>query len=146
MVGSSPQTIASRRSTSQRKAASDTDAEHIPFPRLRPTAPADPRADVSDDQTGRAASGSPPLLSYDDLERLFDRSERSLRRWIAAGHLTAVRVGRSVFFRSEDVERLLSEGRTRAVLRRAGRRATRAGGKSSVLNSKAITHSDQITI
>ena len=39
--------------------------------------------------------------------RIFGRSERTLRNWVRAGHLRPVRVGRSVFFRADDIHALL---------------------------------------
>jgi excisionase family DNA binding protein len=52
----------------------------------------------------------PALLSARQVAAIFDRSERTVRNWIRAGHLRPVRVGRSVFFRADDVAALLDDG------------------------------------
>lgn len=49
----------------------------------------------------------PALLSAAQVARIFGRSQRTLRNWVRAGHLRPVRVGRSVFFRADDIHALL---------------------------------------
>ena len=60
----------------------------------------------------------PHLLSSDDVEDLFNRSARTLRRWIRAGHLMPVRVGGALFFDPEDIRRLIAGRLCAAVLGR----------------------------
>jgi excisionase family DNA binding protein len=52
----------------------------------------------------------PVLLSTEQVARIFGRSKRTIRNWIRAGHLHPVRVGRSVFFRANDIHALLDAG------------------------------------
>jgi excisionase family DNA binding protein len=52
----------------------------------------------------------PVLLSAAQVARIFGRSERTIRNWVRAGHLRPVRVGRSVFFRADDIHALLDAG------------------------------------
>lgn len=47
-----------------------------------------------------------PLLSTRQVARLFGCTDRTIRNWVHAGHLRPVRVGRSVFFRRDEVESL----------------------------------------
>jgi predicted site-specific integrase-resolvase len=49
----------------------------------------------------------PRLLSARQVATIFDRSERTIRSWVRAGHLKPLRVGRAVFFRAEDIAALL---------------------------------------
>jgi PPK2 family polyphosphate:nucleotide phosphotransferase len=63
-----------------------------------------------------------PLLSAAEVGAIFRRGARTLRRWADAGHLTPVMVGRSLFFRREDVERLVVQRMTDDALARLGRR------------------------
>lgn len=50
---------------------------------------------------------TPDLLATRDVSRIFDRSEATIRLWVRAGKLRAIRLpsGQNVFQRS-DVERL----------------------------------------
>lgn len=57
-----------------------------------------------DRATARGAAG--PLLTTADVCAVFGRTPRTIRNWVQAGHLRPVRVGRSVFFRQEDVDLL----------------------------------------
>ena len=50
-----------------------------------------------------------PLLATADLQRIFPRSDRTFRRWIAAGHLTPIRVGGAMFFHPADVRALIAK-------------------------------------
>jgi len=58
----------------------------------------------------RARRPFPELLSPAQVARIFGRSERTIRNWVRAGHLHPVRVGRSVFFRADDIHALLDAG------------------------------------
>lgn len=49
-----------------------------------------------------------PLLEVSHVCALFGRNERSIRRWIRAGHLTPIRVGRAMFFEPEDIRALIA--------------------------------------
>ncbi|OJY78487.1 MAG: hypothetical protein BGP12_00055 [Rhodospirillales bacterium 70-18] len=51
-------------------------------------------------------------MSIAEATAYFDRSERSLRRWIKAGRLPVVRVGRSVFIPVEEVRRIVQQDLT----------------------------------
>lgn len=53
-----------------------------------------------------------PLLDLSDVCALFGRTERSIRRWVSAGHLTPIRVGGAIFFEASDI-RVLIEKRLR---------------------------------
>ena len=55
------------------------------------------------------AEGIEPLLEIADLQRIFHRSDRTFRRWIAAGHLTPIRVGGAMFFHPADVRALIAK-------------------------------------
>ncbi|WP_408735336.1 helix-turn-helix domain-containing protein [Acidiphilium sp. JA12-A1] len=49
-----------------------------------------------------------PLVETADLARIFRRSDRTIRRWIAAGHLKPIKIGGAVFFHPADVQALLA--------------------------------------
>ena len=50
----------------------------------------------------------PPVLrSIAQTATLFDRSTRTIRHWIADGHLRVIRVGRAVFINQDEINRLL---------------------------------------
>jgi excisionase family DNA binding protein len=53
------------------------------------------------------AAKLPDLLTLDDAAEYFGRSTRTLRRWIKAGELHQVRVGRSIFIRADEIARLV---------------------------------------
>lgn len=55
-----------------------------------------------------AAAPIPALLSVSDACRIFGRNERSIRRWVKAGHLKPIRVGRSLFFKAGDIQALIA--------------------------------------
>ncbi|GAA0575797.1 hypothetical protein GCM10009416_13120 [Craurococcus roseus] len=63
-----------------------------------------------DDATGAGAPRMPALLSAAEVARIFGRSRRTLRDWARAGHLRPVRVGRSVFFRADNIDALIGSG------------------------------------
>ncbi len=52
----------------------------------------------------------PTLLSTKQVAEIFGRKERTIRNWVRAGHLQPMRLGRSVFFRAEDIVALLETG------------------------------------
>jgi hypothetical protein len=54
------------------------------------------------------APAIPDLLSSVEVEQIFGRSARTLRRWEERGHLMPVRVGHAKFYRAEDIRRLVS--------------------------------------
>ncbi len=49
----------------------------------------------------------PPMLSATEILTIFNRSARTLARWVAAGHLTPVRIGHARFFPADDIRRLV---------------------------------------
>jgi hypothetical protein len=55
------------------------------------------------------APSFPELLSSAQVEQIFGRSARTLRRWEQRGHLTPVRVGNAKFYRADDIRRLVSD-------------------------------------
>ena len=48
-----------------------------------------------------------PLLSAAEVGAIFNRGARTIRRWIRAGHLRPVRIGSALFFRADEVRRLV---------------------------------------
>ena len=89
-----------------------------------PATPAAPARSAYDDGAKNAVltdSGIPDLLSSAEVEAIFDRSDRTIRDWVAKGHLRKLKVGHSVFFLADDVRRLVSSGLTEAILVRAGK-------------------------
>ena len=61
------------------------------------------------------------------MAAIFRRSERALRDWVRRGHLVPVRVGRSLYFREEEVRALLG-GRLRQGLLQAHRERSGSAG------------------
>ncbi len=49
----------------------------------------------------------PRLMSVGEVAGLFNRTARTIRNWVRGGHLRPVRVGRSMFFRTAEIEALL---------------------------------------
>jgi hypothetical protein len=102
-------------------------ASAVPFapPAITPGAPVDPPAlgaDTDDPDAGQAGgAGLARLLSSAEVGDLFNRSERTLRRWIRLGHLVPVRIGGALFFDPHTIRRLIAGRLCEAVL------ATRAG-------------------
>ena len=73
----------------------------------------------------------PKLLTAAEVAAMFRRSERALRDWVRRGYLVPVRVGRSIYFREEEVRALLGGRMRQAILearreRSGGARAARA--------------------
>ena len=84
-------------------------------------------ADTGDPDAGRAGgAGLARLLSSAEVGDLFNRSERTLRRWISLGHLVPVRIGGALFFDPHAIRRLIAGRLCEAVL------ATRAGRSEPV--------------
>lgn len=50
------------------------------------------------------------LLTYGQVAELLNIDERTARRWESMGRLRAVRFGRTVRFRPEDVQRAIEKG------------------------------------
>ena len=107
-------------------------------------AAADPSALAADTgDPGAAPAGGPSLprlLSSADVGELFNRSVRTLRRWIRAGHLVPVRVGGALFFDPDDIRRLIAGRLRAAVPGRHGGGAEPAGG---LLSADPKTSSNQ---
>jgi excisionase family DNA binding protein len=79
---------------------------------------------MSEDNPGTAPADEdlPVLLSIAEVARFFDRSPRTIRRWVAAGDLAAIRVGPALYFDRDTIRRQLRDQITDAVLgSRAGR-------------------------
>lgn len=74
-----------------------------------------------------AAVRIPTMLSTAEIAAAFGRSPRSMRRWVERGHLVPVRIGGAVFFRVEDVRRLISDRMVETILKQklAGRSGSR---------------------
>lgn len=86
--------------------ASDTFAD-----RIDDTGPVStPEAEIFAGATGTDAPETiEPLLETVDLQAIFPRSDRTLRRWIAAGHLKPIRIGGAVFYHPADVRALIAK-------------------------------------
>jgi hypothetical protein len=56
------------------------------------------------------------LLSAAEVAAIFRRSERAIRAWTQRGYLRPVRVGRSLFFREDDVRELIADQLCRGIL------------------------------
>lgn len=54
-----------------------------------------------------SVSALPALLTPAQVAALFHRTERTVRNWVARGLLRPVHVGRSIFFRAQDVQALV---------------------------------------
>jgi excisionase family DNA binding protein len=57
--------------------------------------------------TGGEGAKLPDLLSLDDAAEYFDCCTRTLRRWIKAGELHPIRIGRRIFIRADEIARLV---------------------------------------
>lgn len=66
---------------------------------------------VPDPQTeppsGPSADGLPALLSAADIATMFNRSARTVRRWVKHGYLTPIRIGGACFFHPAAVHQLI---------------------------------------
>ena len=72
------------------------------------------------------------LIRGADVAAMFGVTDRTVRRWCAAGHLVPVRIGRSVFFRTDNIRRLIATDMVKATVKRAkGRTRQRSGQCSS---------------
>jgi hypothetical protein len=80
----------------------------------------------------------PNLLSGVNVEQIFGRSARTLRRWEQRGHLTPVRVGCAKFFRSADIRRLVSGRLEDAMGKRAGPAKSRRGDPAQSIHSDTV--------
>ena len=81
----------------------------IPPPGTARVDPAALGADTDDPDAGQAGgAGLARLLSSAEVGDLFNRSERTLRRWISLGHLVPVRIGGGLFFDPHAIRRLIA--------------------------------------
>jgi excisionase family DNA binding protein len=62
----------------------------------------------------------PRLMSVNEAAAYFNRTARTVNRWIANGTLSAVRVGRGKFVLLDEVEELISAQISDRLLRRSG--------------------------
>ena len=84
---------------------------------------------------GQSPAALPELLSAADVARRFGRCERSIRRWCRAGRLVPVRIGRSLFFRSDDIRALLASRINNGMVLCADRPAMPPSGQDTGLQS-----------
>ena len=88
----------------------------------------------------------PDLVRAADVAAMFGCNERTIRRWCAAGHLVPIRIGRSVFFRTDDLRRVIATDMAAAIVQRAkGRTRQRSGqcsGAECVSNDTLICAGD----
>ena len=66
----------------------------------------------------------PDMLPTGALAAKFGRSPRTIRRWVERGYLVPIRIGAAVFFRAEDVLRLLNDQLVMSILERKPTRST----------------------
>ena len=98
-------------------------------PRGEPHPPAF-AADTGDPPAAPAGETAlPRLLSSDEVGTLFNRTTRTLRRWIRLGHLVPVRIGGALFFDPDDIRRLIA-GEKACACARTGSRALMAVAKA----------------
>lgn len=67
-----------------------------------------------------ALRGLPTLLSSADVEAVFHRSARTIRRWVARKILNPVELHGSIFFLEDDIRALIDTKLRRAVPSRGG--------------------------
>lgn len=79
----------------------------------------------------------PTMLTTAEIEAIFKRSNRTIRRWVSRGHLVPVHIGRSLFFRADDVMRLVSGRLCDAILKHAC-------GRTSLRNEPICRHKAQV--
>ena len=82
---------------------------------------------------GQSPAALPELLSVSEVARRFRRCERSIRRWCRAGRLVPVRIGRSLFFRSDDIRALLARRISNGMVTCVDRPAMPPSGQDSDL-------------
>ena len=78
------------------------------------------------------AAALPTMLSTAEIAAAFGRSPRTIRRWVERRYLVPVRIGGAVFFRVEDVRRLISDRMVAAILTQKSPPAGPSQGDSSV--------------
>ena len=66
----------------------------------------------------------PELLSGAEVEKIFDRSARTLRRWEQRGHLMPVRIGSAKFYRAEEIRQLVAGQMETTIQPRSASRKT----------------------
>ena len=81
---------------------------HTPPPVPPTPAGAAPPANPRHGAAAPADLPLPRLYSVEDVCRIFDRSSRTIRAWCRAGHLSPIRVGKAVFFKTEDIDTILN--------------------------------------
>ena len=87
------------------------------------------------------AAPIPALLSIADLSAVFRKSERTISRWLADGVLPCLRVGHSVFVRSDDVSALISakiEASAMAAKRRVSGAVEASGVEQTMPSVEAL--------
>jgi len=62
---------------------------------------------------------------------MFGCCERTIRRWCAAGHLMPVRIGRAVFFRTDDIRRLIATDMAAVIVKHTTARGQQSSDPSS---------------
>ena len=67
-----------------------------------------------------STSSIPDLLSGAEVEQIFGRSARTLRRWEQQGYLRPVRIGGAKFYRANDIRRLISDQLEKAMHKPTG--------------------------
>jgi excisionase family DNA binding protein len=55
----------------------------------------------------RSLEEKSPLMTTREVAALFRRTDRTIRSWVARGLLEPVRIGRTVYFRRSDIEKIL---------------------------------------
>ncbi|MFC7477903.1 helix-turn-helix domain-containing protein [Dankookia sp. GCM10030260] len=78
----------------------------------------------------------PRLLSAAEVAVVFNRSERAIRAWTQRGYLRPVRVGRSLFFREDDVRALVADQLCRGILAHAPDQADRVAPPPGTLGPR----------
>lgn len=78
------------------------------------------------------AAALPTLLSTAEIAAAFGRSPRTIRRWVERRHLVPVRIGGAVFFRVEELRRLISDRMVAAILTHKSPPTDPVRGDSSV--------------
>ena len=78
------------------------------------------------------AAALPTLLSTAEIAAAFGRSPRTIRRWVERRHLVPVRIGGAVFFRVEELRRLISDRMVAAILAHKSPPTDPVRGDSSV--------------